>query len=202
MEEKSLAEKFYTVSEVDALIKQQTKDFKYSLFDVVLLLLYADKDPIKGKIRQMKQVFLALKEVLPKSTTQPVIFKRKQFGPHSEEVEFAIDHLVFSNYVSVHGKKTTNDFSIQIGQKGIEYIKNKFDELPTKIQDTLKEKRHEWDTFTPTGIVNYVYIHNKDFLENSVLKKRHQVDWSNTNQLPPPSKKSKKKEMEEDDDDN
>lgn len=198
MDEKILAEKLYTVSEIDDLIKQQTKDFKYSLFDVILLLLYADRDSIRGKVRQMKQVFLTLKEVLPKNSTQPVIFKPKQFGPHSEEIEYTIDHLTFSNYVSIHGKKTTNDFSIQIEQKGVQYIKDRFDSLSLDIQATLKEKRHEWDTFTPTGIINYVYIHNKEFLENSVLKKRHQIDWSDVNQLPP---LKKEKPQEEDNDD-
>ncbi|MDE1769377.1 MAG: hypothetical protein KGI28_02330 [Thaumarchaeota archaeon] len=198
MEENSLAEKVYNVSEIDAMIKTQTKDFKYSLLDVILLLLYADKDPIRGKIRQMKQIFLALKEVLPKDSTQPVIFKRKQFGPYSEEIEYAIDQLAFSNYVSILGRKTSNDFSVKIERKGIEYIKNEFDNLPNDIQITLKEKRHEWDTFTSTGIINYVYIHNKEFLENSVLKKRHTLDWSNPNQLP--EKVTKKSKLGEDDD--
>lgn len=138
MDEKTLAEKLYTVSEIDALIKEQTKDFKYSLFDVILLLLYADRDSIRGKIRQMKQVFLTLKEVLPKNSTQPVIFKPKQFGPFSEEIEYTIDHLAFSNYVSIHGKKLTNDFSIQIEQKGLQYIKDRFGLKPLGCSNATK----------------------------------------------------------------
>ncbi len=198
MDDKSLAEKLYSISEVDEMVKAQTSDFRYSLLDVILLLLYADRDPIKGKTRQIKQVFLALKEVLPKNSTQPVIFKPKRFGPYSEEIEYSVDQLAFSNYVSILGKKTSNDFSTKIEKKGTDYIKNTFEGLSPELQSTLREKRHEWDTFTSTGIMNYVYIHNKEFLENAILKKRHTMDWKNLNQLP----EKVMKETEDDEDDN
>lgn len=182
MDEETMFEKYYTVSEIDGLIREQQSDFEFSLADVILLVLYADKEPIKGKTRQMKQIFLALKEVLPVKKIQPTIFKPRQFGPYSKEVEHTIDHLAFSNYIKIHGKKASNNFSIQIEPKGAEYIKEKFNRLGSKTQNTLIEKRHEWDAFTSTGIINYVYIHNKEYLVNSVLKNRHKLDWKDDKQ--------------------
>ena len=134
-------EKLYSLREFDEMIKKHKASFEYTLADAILLLLYADKNPIKGKIRQMKEVFFMLKEVLHKVNVQPVEFKKKRYGPHSEEVEFTIDGLVFSNFVKVSGKKATNDFAIEITEKGREYTKNKFQELPKDVQETVKRRR-------------------------------------------------------------
>ena len=177
--------KLYSLSEIDEIIKNQKDEIEFTIGDVVLLLLYADEEPIKGKIRQMKEVFLALKEILPKKNFQPVMFEKKQFGPYSEEVEHTIEQLTFANYVEIIGNKISNDFVLKITSKGALHIKKKFDSLPENIQIGLKQKREEWDSFIPSGIIHYVYIHNEEFLENSVLKNRYKkLDWADEKQKP------------------
>ncbi len=177
--------KLYSLTEIDEIIRNQKDEITFTLRDVVLFLLYADEEPIKGKIRQMKEVFLALKEILPKQDFQPVMFEKKQYGPYSEEVEHTIDQLTFANYVEIQGNKQSNEFTLKITSKGASYIRNKFDNLPINVQKGLKQKREEWDSFTPSGIIHYVYIHNEEFLENSVLKNRYKkLDWTDETQKP------------------
>jgi len=177
--------KLYSLSEIDEIIKTQKEEIRFTIGDVVLFLLYADNEPIKGKIRQMKEVFLAFKEIFPAKGFQPVVFEKRQFGPYSEEVEHTIEQLTFSNYVEIQGNKQSNDFILKLTPKGASFIKQKFVNLPKKIQDALKQKREEWDSFIPSGIIHYVYIHNEEFLENSVLKNRYRkIDWTNENQVP------------------
>jgi len=143
---KSECEKLYYISEIDTLIKKQKVDFKHTLSDAILFLLYADRhNTIKGKTKQMKEVFLVLREVLNNQSVQPTNFKKNRFGPYGEEVVYTIDQLIFLDLVSVSGKKTTNAFAIGITSKGIEYIKDRFKELPYKVQLTLKQKRTDWD---------------------------------------------------------
>jgi len=179
-------DKTLTRQEIDELIRTETIDFKYTLSDAVLFLLYADRKPIKGKTKQQKEVFLALKLVLDKIPIQPVPFRKHRFGPYSEEVEYTIDQLVFSNYLKVSGgDKRSNQFSINISPNGMNYIKDKFNELPKDIQEKLHKSREEWDTHTPEGILNVVYTHFPEYLKNSVLKNRYQVlDWNDENQVP------------------
>lgn len=178
-------DKNLTLQEIDELIPKEKVDFKYTLSDAILFLLYSDRKPIKGKTKQQKEVFLALKLVLDKIPIQPVHFKKHRFGPYSEEVEHTIDQLVFSNNLKVSGgDKRSNQFSINISPNGMNFIKDKFNELPTMVQEKLKKSREEWDTHTPEGILNVVYTHFPEYLENSILKNRYeQLDWDDENQV-------------------
>jgi hypothetical protein len=173
------------LSEIDDLIKTGTRTFKYSLSDAILFLLYADSQPIKGKTRQMKEIFLMLTEVMNEQNVEHVNFERKRFGPYSEAVDYTIDQLVFSNYISVGGKKSSNDFAIEITQKARNYIKEKYGELPYHIRQTLERKRKEWDTHIPAGLLNLVYTRYPEYLEKSVFRKRYEpLDWKNDKQRP------------------
>lgn len=173
------------LKKMDELILKENVDFKFTVADAVLFLLYADRRPIKGKIKQQKEVFLAIRLVLDKLPILKPTFKKHKFGPYSEEVDDTIDQLVFSNYLDVRGKKSSNQFAIKISPVGMNYIKDKFNGLPLEIQEDLKKNRERWDTHTTEGILNVVYTHFPEYLENSVLKNRYEkLDWTNDKQVP------------------
>lgn len=186
MTNESHVERFYSVREIDDMIKTKDfPDFKYNLSDTIMFLLAARKKPIKGKTRQMKEVFLALGEVLLKERVQPVHFIKHRYGPYSEEVEYTIAELVASNFLSSSGKKTEGDFAIQLTPKGSRYIEAKYNNLPEETKKLLMRKRQEWDTFISQGILKLVYTHYSDYLENSVYKRRYEkLDWDDDNQRP------------------
>ena len=95
----------------------------YTLYDVILILLYSDRQQsLVGKTKQMKEVFLTLVE-LQALKSEKVEFEFNKFGPYSVEVEDAIVQLLFSNYISAVGTRNKNNFGIKIDQKGIRYIK-------------------------------------------------------------------------------
>lgn len=170
-------DRLYTLSEIDDVILGQVGSVRLTTADVVLLLLYAEPRPIQGKIRQMKQVFLALREILPEADVEPVAFEPRQFGPYSKQVENTIEQLVFANYAAISGK-SHHDYRLTITPKGRAYIAGKFDSLPHRIREKLAQKRREWDTLTPKGMMHYVYVHNPKYLENAILKNRYKdMDW-------------------------
>ena len=122
-------------------------------------------------------MFLALREILPETDVEPVKFEPKQFGPYSEDVEDTIEQLAFANYVAISGG-SRRDYRLSITPKGRAYIAGRFNALPAAVREKLAQKRREWDTLTPTGIMHYVYVHNPKFLENAILKKRYKdMDW-------------------------
>lgn len=175
----------FSVADVDKDIRTQNTSFKYTLADVILILLYAHNKPIRGKTKQMKEVFLVLNEVLPKENIQRIDFVPHRLGPYSEEVEYTINNLLMSNYITTSGKKTTNDFAIELTNKGKQYIRTKFLELPDHIKERLRTKRLEWDTHSTQGILNLVYTNYDKYLEKSVLKKRFaKIDWDDEGQKP------------------
>jgi uncharacterized protein YwgA len=169
---------------IDEQIQREEIDFQFTVDDAILFLLYADRKPIKGKTKQQKEVFLALETILNELPVQKIEFRKHRFGPFSEEVDDTIDQLVFANYIEISGKKSSNQFSIRISPIGMNYIKDKFNSLPLKVQNELKQNRERWDTHTTEGILNVVYTHFPEYLENSVLKNRYEpLDWSDDNQV-------------------
>lgn len=174
-------ETLYSLDELDEIVRR-AGTFKFTLEDVILLLLYADPLPIEGRTRLMKQVFLAMTELLPEEDTEPVTFRKHRFGPYSERVEGAAEQLAFANKVEASRGKRRGNYQLSITQRGRAHIRAKFDSLPGDARAAFKQKRMEWDTFTPQGMIGYVYVHNKEYLEKSVLKKRFGLDWSDKKQ--------------------
>ena len=155
----------YPVREMDAVILPQAGKPRFTIEDVVLLLLYADPHPLEGRVRQTEQVFLAATEVLGAPDVEPPIFHRRRFGPHSDRVEGAIERLILSNSVRATGDKRRSDYRLEITPLGRARIKVKYASLPPRTREMLAQKRLEWDTFTPAGIVDYACIHSGERLE-------------------------------------
>jgi hypothetical protein len=162
----------YSLEEADLAIKNSGGRAipKYSLFDVILLVLYADKDSwIFGKVQFMKEIFLAYKEIFLEQPIQQVIFTHYKYGPFSEEIENVLDDMAFANYVIVQG--IGNSKSIKISEKGIGYIRDRFEGLPEPMKQSLIANRISWDS--NPDIKYYTYRRYDDYLDNSVFKERY-----------------------------
>lgn len=165
-------DRLYSLREIDEAADRLAGKIKFTLEDVLLLLLYADPRPIEGKTRLMKEVFLALNEVLPRGDAERVNFRPHRFGPYTERVYAAADRLAFTNKVQIERDKNRGGHSVAITPKGRAQIAAKFGALPARTRETLAQKRAEWDTLTPAGIRDYVYTHYEEYLENALLKGR------------------------------
>lgn len=172
----------YPAKDMDGAVLSQAGGPGYTVEDVVLLLLYADPHPLEGRVRQTEQVFLAATEVLGTPDVEPPIFHRRRFGPHSDRVEGAIERLILSNSVRATGDKRRSDYRLEITPLGRIRIKVKYDSLPPRTREMLAQKRLEWDTFTPAGIVDYACIHSGERLENSVFRDRFGAGWGDADQ--------------------
>ena len=174
--------RLYSLQEIDEAADRLAAKFKFTLEDVVLLLLYADPNPIEGKTRLMKEVFLALNEVFAPGEAERVHFRPHRFGPYTERVYAAADRLAFTNKVQVARDKNQGGFSLAITPKGRAHIGARFGALPARTRERLAQKRFEWDTLTPAGIRDYVYTHYEEYLENALLKARFDRAGAKTGQ--------------------
>ena len=165
----------YTIDEANEILLQTANKEKprYGLFDVILILLYADKDiPIYGRTRIMKEIFLACEQLFNKEEVEQIIFVRHKYGPYNEDIENIIDDMIFSSYVEYGKTKNKDNDSIKIADKGIRYIAKKFAGLPEDLQRLIKIKRMRWDSKPIHYLLKYVYTTYPDYLENAVLRKR------------------------------
>ena len=135
-------DRLYTLSEIDDVVMGQIGRIRFTLADIVLLLLYADPRPIQGRTRLMRQVFLVLQDVLPEADVEPVRFEPRRSGPYSGDVEDEIEQLAFANYVSISGG-SRRDCRLGITPKGRACIAGRFDALPAAVREKLAQKRRE-----------------------------------------------------------
>lgn len=151
--------RLYSLAEIDGTIMGQAGRVLYTAADVVLLLLYADPRPIRGRALPAAQALMAIREVLPEGHVEPVGFEHRRSGPYSAALEATIDQLVFARYAEVSGRP---DRGIRLGitPKGRAYIAGRFDALPAGVGEKLAQKRLEWDTLTPAGMAGYAREHN------------------------------------------
>lgn len=148
----------YSLDEVDGTILGQAGRIRHTVADVVLLLLYADPRPIRGRARQAAQALLAIREVLPEGHVEPIEFELGRTGPYSARLEATIDQLVFARYAEVTGGPR-GDLRLGITPKGRAYAAGRFDALPAGVGERLARKRREWDTLAPAGVARYARVH-------------------------------------------
>lgn len=156
--------RLYSLQGIDEAADRLAERFKFTLDDVVLLLLYADPNPIEGRTRLMKEVFLALNEVFAPGEAERVRFRPHRLGPYAERVYAAADRLAFTGKVRVAAGRGRGGRSIAITPRGRARIGARFEALPARTRERLVRKRREWDALTPAGLRDYVCTRYGEYL--------------------------------------
>jgi len=155
--------------------KLKTK--KFSRTDLVLILLYAQKKSIHGRILLMKELFLLYNRIL-KINTQDPKFVPYRFGPYSFHLTDLLTTLNVDGYLQVKGRKNSNSESFSLTDKGQKNAKKLFNKLSKSQKDEISIKRKGWDQLGTEGILNYVYTHYPIYKAKSVIKNRYKdVIW-------------------------
>ena len=92
---------------------------KYSLRDVLLLILYAKQDRlIHGRVLLVKQVFLTIKEILGSKSVENPKFVPYNLGPYSFQLIHTLSNMVYDNLVLVTGKKNAASEKFWLSEQG------------------------------------------------------------------------------------
>ena len=133
--------------------------------DLILLFFYARRRPVKGRIRQQHEIFLAIKIVFNNTAICPAVsFEKRRSGPYSGHVEDALNELGFSNFLAITGKKSSNDFAVTISFNGMNYIKDKFNALSEKTKNDLELLRAQLEAHTRDGVLNIIRTHFSKYI--------------------------------------
>ncbi len=128
---------------------------------VVLMLLFLDKVPIKGKTWYQKEIFLISK--LDKELKEELEFEPNNYGPNSYEAEDALENLEDEGLVEVIGN---NEIRItESGEEAANYLKNSFNQSEL---DFYKEIKSLLNDLPRMELLTYIYQTNKDMTTESV----------------------------------
>lgn len=155
----------------------ELKSKKFSLKDLIMILLYAQDNPIHGKTLLIKELFLLYKRVLSEKTQDPK-FVKYRFGPYSFHLMETVTTMNSDGYLEVKGRRNSNSESFRLTNKGKKHAKEIFNKLPTTTKKDVIKKRKGWDQLGTDGILNYVYTHYPSYKSKSVLKNRYKdIIW-------------------------
>lgn len=176
--------KIYSFKEFCKMVDQSESDDSQKLLisDMFLVLLYAKRDkPVYGRTMLIKQLFLLYNEVFDKFQKiqiQEPNFIPYDFGPYSFKSMKILDDLRFSKEIAVDGKKNTKKESFCLTDKGSITAKERFDTLPSALQEEIKSRRIGWDQLGTRGMLKYVYENYPDMKEKSKIKGRYKdITW-------------------------
>lgn len=168
MSAKDLApDRLYTVQEADEICRRQSGDAPgIALEDVILLLLYADTRPLRGKREQAWQALFDAAGVLRESGVEPALLGEGGTALRGADIDDAVEQLTFSNKVRMLANKEGLALGIEITPQGKAAIKEKYESLPPGARKALSQKRAEWDaTLPPTVTKDHTHIHSEAHLK-------------------------------------
>jgi predicted HTH domain antitoxin len=128
---------------------------------VILMLLFVDGTPIKGKTWFQKEVFLISK--LDEQIQEEIEFKPHNYGPHSYEAEDALENLEEESLIEIIGNS-----EIRLTSEGEKVAKLLKKEFSNKNLNFYKEIKDFLNDLSKMELLAFIYQTNKDMTTQSV----------------------------------
>lgn len=137
--------------------KSNKKSLNLSLKDWILLLLFADKDPIKGKLMFVKLMFLLSRE-LPEVECLYCFYPAK-YGPYSSVLAQVLNNLIKNKIIKIQ-ITSENDYErmdFYLSNKGLKQTEDTYKKIPDNIKNLMVELREKGKKLGYSGIIRHVY---------------------------------------------
>lgn len=141
--------------------------------ELVLVLLCASREPIKGAVSFMKEAFLLFKEKL-KDFKIPALsphFIPYHYGPYSFDIVEAWYKLDELGLISIEGRRSSNKETFRLTEEGLAEAKKVYDSLPNDLKNELPRWRRGLDELGNDGILKDVYLKYKEYTDKSKIKR-------------------------------
>jgi uncharacterized protein YwgA len=145
--------------------------------DILLLLLYAPgptgkiNEPIRGKTRLQKELFLAQKQLRDEGVSRPFTFMPYPMGPYSKELYKTIDWLVHKGLITVEQKIT--DYGIypeyKLTEKGLKEVEDMIRRQGlSKIFSVIQTIKQKYNQMNLTQLVELTHLLYPDYVHPRV----------------------------------
>ena len=135
---------------------QTLKVRKFTISDLVLVILGAQDKPVHGKTLLMKELFLLHKEVIKDASSNPR-FVKGRLGPHSWHIENALRMLHEGGVLDRRRFQNSSVESFQLTPKGVKMAEKVLRKMYKSDQRLVSSKRKGWDQLGERGALNYIY---------------------------------------------
>lgn len=137
---------------------KKIKPVKYTLSDLILILLYSQPQVIRGQKKFFRQMFFLDRLVFRKQTRTDLKFVRYNNGPYSFQVANKLNHLVALKLVEKtrRGGSKTDEFKITPASE--KKIERKYAALSPKTRDEIEKIRKGIDQLGIIKPINYKKI--------------------------------------------
>lgn len=158
------------VREIVSHLKMKPLD----VHELILILLYASKEPIRGAISFMKEAFLLFKEKLQEFDVPALSpnFIPYYYGPYSFDIVEAWYDLEELDILSIEGRRSSTKEIFYLTENGLAQAKRIYDSLPDNLKKELPEWRRGLDELGNDGILKDVYMKYEEFTDKSKIKKQ------------------------------
>ena len=155
-----------------------TKQERLNRMDLLLLLLLADgnkgtNEPIEGKTRLQKQLFLSQKKLKDHKIDKPYSFRPYYYGPYCKEIYSDIDLLKKDGVIKEEQKVDCYAGIVQVFSltpQGVAEVQNLI-KSPTILEqyDIIREIKKEFNSMSVVDLVDYTHEAFKDYATKSVV---------------------------------
>jgi uncharacterized protein YwgA len=150
-----------------------TKEHNIFGADILLLLLYAPgptgkiNEPIRGKTRLQKELFLAQKQLRDEGVSHPFTFMPYDMGPYSKELYNTIDWLVHKGLITVEQKIT--DYGIypeyKLTEKGLKEVEDMILRRGLrKVFNVIQTIKQKYNQLNLTQLVELTHLLYPDYV--------------------------------------
>lgn len=142
-----------------------------------LALMYADDgEPIEGRTRLQKLVFLMQKRIEEDKDDSPISdcynFIAYDYGPFSKDLYDDLDDAIEKNFVRSETEPISEDkekYIYEIENSGKDWIENHLSEDETKpILQLADNVKNEYGDVYLSNLINEVYSRYPEYAENSI----------------------------------
>ncbi len=128
---------------------------------IILMLLFVDGAPIKGKTWYQKEIFLISK--LDEEVSEELEFEPHNYGPHSYEAEEALISLEGEGLIEILGESEIR--LTEEGSSAASFLKNEFSSSDLEFYKEIKDFLND---LSRMELLAYIYQTNKDMTTQSV----------------------------------
>jgi uncharacterized protein YwgA len=151
------------------MVKNMNDEKNSKIFgaDILLMLLYAPgksgkvNEPIRGKTRLQKELFLAQKQLRDEGVSHPFSFMPYDMGPYSKELYNTIDWLIHKGLITVQQKITDHGIypEYKLTEKGIKEVENMIQQPKlSKILNVIRTIKQKYNQMNLTQLVELTHL--------------------------------------------
>ena len=134
--------------------------YKYTTKDMLLMFLYARRQPVKRWLRLHSEMWFAINTVFGYEI-HPIVdwdvrYRGTNICVYSDVITEMVYKCILSQHIDEIGEKSSNNSAILITHKGARYIENKFDSLSNERRNSLVLLREQLETRTLQGVLNLI----------------------------------------------